>query len=104
MTPSPVSAQRRGRAGRSAQVRQSSGPARFAGRIFRFGKQRLYQREGELGPRAMGANTELTPARGLLCGLGLVRRVMLINSVCITALPLHTGCWVRQFTSQMLSF
>ena len=69
MTLSPVSAHRRGRAGRSAQVGQSGGPARSAGRIFGFGKQCLYQRE--LGPWARGANTELAPFWGLLCGLGL---------------------------------
>ena len=102
MTLSPVSAHRRGRAGRSAQVGQSGGPARSAGRIFGFGKQCLDQRE--LGPWARGANTELAPFWGLLCGLGLAQGVMLINSVCITALPLRTGCWVGQCTSQMLSF
>lgn len=54
-------------------------PALLGGSLV-SGKQRLYQREGERGPRARGANTELAPARGLLCGLGLARGVMLINS------------------------
>lgn len=78
-TASPVSA-RGGRAGRSAQVGQRDGPAALLGGSVVSSKQRLYQREGERGPRARGANTELAPARGLLCGLGLARGVMLINS------------------------
>lgn len=50
------------------------------GRSSVSGKQRLHQHEGERGPQARGANTELAPARGLLCGLGLGQGVMLINS------------------------
>ena len=59
---------------------QSGGPAALLGGSLVSGTPRPYQREGERGPRARGANTELAPARGLLCGLGLARGVMLTNS------------------------